>query len=305
VAVVGPTASGKTELAIELATRLGGELVSADSRQVFVGCDIGTNKPSAVELRGIACHGLDLVQPGHRFTVADYRRFSVPAIEGIAHRGRTPILQGGSGLYFRAILDGWNLADVPADWALRERLEARLKQEGREGMEAELRSIDPVAAVRAQHNPRRLVRALEIHALTGAPPSTVRRSVPPPWRTLVLGIEVPLEELDRRIERRVDRMLTDGLLEEVRGLRTRHSQADLTGLGHGYREMGAVLDGTMTIDDARASTIQQVRRYARRQLTWFRADHRVRWLDPDAERVGRLAERFLSEDQRDRLGPPL
>ena len=253
--VVGPTASGKTALAIRLAWRFDGELVSADSRQVFVGCDVGTNKPQPAELGGIACHLIDVVEPGASFTVADYRRLAIPAVEGIARAGRLPILQGGTGLYVRALLDGWNLADVPADWPLRRRLEARLAGEGRESLEAELRRIDPVAAAAAQRNPRRLVRALEIHALTGAVPSARRRAAPPPWRVLLLGLEVPLPVLDQRIERRVDRMLADGLLDEVRRLRARHPGLDLSGLGHGYREMGAVLDRGMTLDRVQGNTL--------------------------------------------------
>lgn len=292
VGVVGPTASGKTALAIELAERLRGELVSADSRQVFIGCDIGTNKPPAAELRGLPCHLIDVVEPGRPFTVADYRNLAIPVVEAIAQRGRLPVLQGGTGLYVRAVLDGWNLAEVAADWPLRARLQARLAEEGREALEAELRRLDPVAADRAQRNPRRLIRALEIHALTGVPASARRRAAPPPWRVLVLGLDVPLPALDERIERRVDRMLADGLLDEVRRLRDRHPGAGLAGLGHGYREMGAVLDGTMTLAQARTSTIRQVRQYARRQLTWFRADPRVQWIAPDADRVTELVERF-------------
>ena len=291
VGVVGPTASGKTALAITLARRFDGELVSADSRQVFVGCDVGTNKPQPAELGGIACHLIDVVEPGASFTVADYRRLAIPALEGIARAGRLPILQGGTGLYVRALLDGWNLADVPADRPLRRGLEARLAGEGREALEAELRRIDPVAAAAAQRNPRRLVRALEIHALTGALPSARRRAAPPPWRVLLLGLEVPLPVLDQRIERRVDRMLADGLLDEVRRLRARHPGLDLSGLGHGYREMGAVLDRGMTLDQARASIIRQVRQYARRQLTWFRRDPRVHWIAAEPQ-ARALVERF-------------
>lgn len=292
VGVVGPTASGKTALAIELAERLRGELVSADSRQVFIGCDIGTNKPSPAELRGIACHLIDVVEPGRPFTVADYRTLAIPVIEAIAQRGRQPVLQGGTGLYVRAVLEGWNLAEVAADWPLRARLQARLVEEGRDALEAELRRLDPVAADRAQRNPRRLIRALEIQALTGVPASARRRAVPPPWRVLLLGLDVPLAALDERIERRVDRMLAGGLLDEVRRLRDRHPGAGLAGLGHGYREMGAVLDGAMTLAQARTSTIRQVRQYARRQLTWFRADPRVRWIAPDVDGVTKLVERF-------------
>jgi tRNA dimethylallyltransferase len=285
VAIVGPTASGKTELAITVARRLGGELVSVDSRQVYRHCDIGTNKPTAAELQGLLCHGLDVVDPGQPFTAADYQRMALRAIAEVAGRGKLPVLQGGTGLYLRALLDGWNLGDAPPDPALRARLEHRLDEEGAGALEAELRLIDPAAADRAQRNPRRLIRALEIHAATGRPPSEARASSPPPWSTTVVGLEVPLAELDRRIEARVERMIDAGFVDEVVRVRGAFPNADLQRLGHGYPEMAAVIDGRLTLPAARASTVRQVRQYARRQLTWFRADPRVTWTPPDADLV--------------------
>ena len=283
VAIVGPTASGKTELAIAVAERLGGELVSADSRQVFRHCDIGTNKPTTAELCGLVCHGIDVVDPDEPFTVADYQRAALRAIQEIAARGKLPVLQGGTGLYLRALLDGWNLGDAPPDPKLRAALEQRLDEEGQEALEAQLRRIDPAAADRAQRNPRRLIRALEIHAATGRPPSEARESNPPPWSVAVLGLDVPLAELDRRIEVRVQRMIDGGFIDEVRQIRRGFPTADLGRLGHGYPEMAAVIDGRLVLEMARASTVRQVRQYARRQLTWFRADPRVTWIPPDPE----------------------
>ncbi len=283
VAIVGPTASGKTELAITVAERVGGELVSVDSRQVFRHCDIGTNKPTATELRGVACHGIDVANPDQPFTVADYQRVALPAIAGIAARDKLPVLQGGTGLYLRALLDGWNLGDAPPDPALRAALEQRLDEEGVEGLEAELRRIDPGTADRARRNPRRLIRALEIHAVTGRPPSEARESNPPPWSVAMLGLDVPLSELDRRIEARVQRMIDGGLIDEVREIRRAFPGADLRRLGHGYPEMAAVIDGRLALEAARESTARQVRQYARRQLTWFRADPRVTWIPADPE----------------------
>jgi tRNA dimethylallyltransferase len=280
LAVVGPTASGKTDLAIELAERLDGELISADSRQVYRECDIGTNKPDLQALRGIPCHVIDVVDPGEPFTVADYQGLALAAITQVRDRGHLPILQGGTGLYVRALLDGWNLGDAPPDPALRATLEARLESEGMEALEAELRRVDPTAADRAQRNPRRLIRALEIYAATGRPPSQARRASPPPWTSLVVGLEVPPAELDRRIEARVDRMLASGLIEEVQRVQARFPHADLRRLGHGYLEIGAYGQGTVCLPDARQDIIKQVRQYARRQYTWFRADARVQWIDP-------------------------
>lgn len=282
LAVVGPTACGKTEVAIELAQRLGGELVSADSRQVYRDCDIGTNKPAAESLSGIPCHLVDVVDPGESFTVADYQPLAIRAIEQIRGRGRLPILQGGTGLYIRTLLDGWNLGNAPPDPALRASLEQRLETEGLTALEAELRRVDPRAADRAQRNPRRLIRALEIYTVTGQPPSQARRATPPSWSSLVIGLQLPLPELDRRIEARVDRMLATGLIEEVQRIRSWYPAADLRRLGHGYPEIASYLDGSVCLPDARQEIVKQVRQYARRQYTWFRADPRVTWIDAHA-----------------------
>lgn len=254
-----------------------------DSRQVYRHCDIGTNKPTRAELRGLTLHGIDVVDPDQPFTVADYQRVAVRAISEIAARGHLPVLQGGTGLYLRALLDGWNLGDAPPDPAFRAALEQRLDEEGPDALDAELRRIDPAAADRAQRNPRRMIRALEIHAVTGRAPSEARASNPPPWATTVLGLDVPLLEIDERIEARVQRMIDDGWVDEIRRIRRDFPTADLRRLGHGYPEMVAYIDGGLTLQAAHASTVRQVRQYARRQLTWFRADRRVTWIPPDPQ----------------------
>ena len=283
VAIVGPTASGKTAVAIAAAHRLNGELISVDSRQVYTHCDIGTNKPTPDELGGLRCRLVDVVDPGTPFTVADYQRLAMDAVADVDRQGRLPVLQGGSGLYLRALLDGWNLADAAPNPELRAALEQRLELEGAESLDRELRRIDPESADRAQRNPRRMIRALEIHAVTGRPPSVARGSDPPSWSTTIIGIDVPLADLDRRIEARVSQMLEAGWVDEVARVRQAFPTADLRRLGHGYPELVAHLEGRMSLADARDSTVRQVRQYARRQLTWFRADRRVQWLpaDPD------------------------
>ena len=297
VAIVGPTASGKTELAIRVAERLNGELVSMDSRQVFRHCAIGTNKPTRAELRGIPLHGIDIADPDEAFTVADYQRVALRTISEIAGRGRLPVLQGGTGLYLRAVLDGWNLGGTPPDPAFRAALEQRLDEEGAEALDAELRRIDPAAADRARRNPRRLIRALEIHAATGRPPSEARTSNPPPWSVTVLGLDVPLAELDARIEARVQRMIDEGFVDEVRRVRRDFPRADLQRLGHGYPEMAAFIDGALSLEAACISTVRQVRQYARRQLTWFRADSRVTWIPPDLElAIARLGAGIMTAE---------
>jgi tRNA dimethylallyltransferase len=285
VAIVGPTASGKTAIAIAAARRLNGELISVDSRQVYRHCDIGTNKPTLKELGDVRCWLLDVVDPGAPFTVADYQPLALEAVAEIDRRGRLPVLQGGSGLYLRALLDGWNLADAPPNPELRAALEQRLELEGPEALDAELRGIDPASAERAQRNPRRMIRALEIHAVTGRPPSVARESEPPPWSTTIIGLDVPLPELDQRIEARVTHMIDAGWVAEVARIRREFPAADLRRLGHGYPEMAAYLDGKLSLTDASDSTVRQVRQYARRQLTWFRADRRVQWLPVDADLI--------------------
>jgi tRNA dimethylallyltransferase len=205
------------------------------------------------------------------------------AVADIDRSGRLPLLQGGTGLYLRALLDGWNLGDAPPDPSFRAALEQRLEEEGPDALDAELRAIDPEAAGRAQRNPRRLIRALEIHAATGLPPTRVRASSPPPWSTTVIGLDVPLAVLDQRIESRVITMIDGGWVEEVARIRREFPAADMRRLGHGYPELAAHLEGRLSLEEARDSTVRQVRQYARRQLTWFRADRGVQWLpaDPD------------------------
>ena len=281
VAIVGPTASGKTAIAIAAARRLNGELISVDSRQVYRHCDIGTNKPTPDELGGLPCRLIDVVDPGTPFTVADYQPLAVEAVADIDRGGRLPVLQGGTGLYLRALLDGWNLGDAPPNPELR----AALELDGVEALDAELRRIDPAAADRAQRNPRRMIRALEIHAVTGRPPSVARESRPPPWSTTIIGLDVPLTELDQRIETRVAQMIDAGWVEEVARIRRMFPAADLQRLGHGYPELAAHLDGRLSLPEARDSTTRQVRQYARRQLTWFRADRRVDWIPADVDMI--------------------
>jgi tRNA dimethylallyltransferase len=230
------------------------------------------------------------VGPGTPFTVADYQRLAVPAIDAISDRGRLAVLQGGTGLYLRALLDGWNLAEAAPDPALRAALEQRAEEEGIEALDRELRRIDPAAAELAQRNPRRLIRALEIHAVTGRRPSEAREANPPDWATSVLGLDVPLAVLDQRIEERVAMMLNQGWLEEVARVNHDFPSVDWRRLGHGYPEMAAHLAGRMTLEEAAQSTIRQVRQYARRQYTWFRADRRVQWIPPDLDvAVSRLS----------------
>lgn len=284
VAVVGPTASGKTALAVRLALAFGGELVSADSRQVYRGMDIGTGKerdplpgPDGVPtVLGVPQHLIDIVEPDASFTVADWQERAFAAVAGIRERGRLPIVVGGTGLYVRAVVDALEIPRVPPDAALRRRLEKKTAAE----LLWELRDLDPERATTIdRRNKRRLVRAIEVARATPAGEGKAW----PRFRTLQLGIDLPRQELYRRIDARVDEQVSRGLFAEVRGLLERYGTRLPALSGIGYREVIAHLEGTLT----EAEAVQRIKwdshAYARRQLTWFRKDRRVRWLaDPDA-----------------------
>jgi len=279
VAVVGPTATGKSDLAVELALRLGGEIVNADSMQLYRGMDVGTAKLSPAERRGVPHHLLDIWEVTEPADVATYQRLAREVMAGIRARGRLPVLVGGSGLYLRAVLDD---LDFPGtDPALRDRLEGELVALGAPALHERLATVDPQAAARIlPTNGRRLVRALEVVELTGLP---FRAALPTfaasvvPTVQVALGLDRPL--LDERISRRVDHMWAHGLVEEVRGLvpaGLREGRTASRALG--YAQVLRHLDGEWTEEQARAETVRATRKFARRQESWFRRDPRVHWL---------------------------
>ncbi len=282
VAVVGPTGSGKTALGIAVAKALGGEVLSADSQQVYRGLDIGTAKASAAERSEVPHHLLDVVDPDRFFSAAEFADSADEVIRSLSARGRLPIVVGGTGLWVRALLLG--LVDVPPkDEALRARLEAEAAELGREALHQRLAAIDPeTAAATPPQNLVRIIRALEIHALTGEAPSKLRAQHGfgrLRYRARVFGLSPPRDELYRRIDARAAQMFASGLLDETRALLDRGlREAPALKAALGYREAMAVLDGTLTVDEAIARTAQGSRRYAKRQLTWFRADPLVEWL---------------------------
>jgi tRNA dimethylallyltransferase len=282
VAIVGPTASGKTALAVELALRLGGEVVSADAFQLYRGMDVGTAKPASAERRGVPHHLLDVLDIAADATVAGYQRLASGALDDIARRGRAALLVGGSGLYVRAVLDGLEIP--PTDPGVRARLEAELAAVGAPALHARLAERDPAAAQAIlTTNGRRVVRALEVNELTGGP----FRATLPDGRyvrpAVQVGLAVPRDELDARIAERVHRMWRDGLVEEVRTLRERGLGAARTASrALGYAQVLRMLSGELTEADAIEDTILTTRRFARRQESWFRRDRRVVWLPYDA-----------------------
>jgi tRNA dimethylallyltransferase len=273
VAVLGPTASGKSALGMALAERAGGEIVACDSQQVYIGMDVGTAKPTAEERRRVPHHALDLVRPDEPFHAARWAAVARAAIADIAGRGRLPIVVGGTGLYYRALVTG--LFDAPPpDEAIRARHRAEAAAEGVEALHARLAAVDPeaAAAIRARDLVR-ISRALEIYEQTGVPITTLRRRAAPPadLAATVLLMDPPLPALRARITARVDQMIAAGFLDEVRALRAAGYGPALRPLqALGYRQLGAVLDGTASLADAVAETVQATFGYARRQRTWFR-----------------------------------
>ncbi|RBY90961.1 tRNA (adenosine(37)-N6)-dimethylallyltransferase MiaA [Blastococcus sp. TF02A-30] len=292
VAVVGPTATGKTALAVALARRFGGEVVNADSMQLYRGMDIGTAKPDLAERGGVPHHLMDLWHVRAPASVAEYRRLARAEIDRLRAAGVLPLLVGGSGLYVRAVLDE---LDFPGtDPAVRARLEAELAAVGPAELHARLAALDPAAAVAVlPSNGRRIVRALEVIELTGGP---FRASLPEPaphYPAVVVGLDREPAELDERIALRVDRMWSAGFVDEVAALAEDGLREGPTASrALGYAQVLAQFDGVLTPEEAKERTVSTTRRFVRRQRSWFRRDAATTWFDaarPDlAEAVGAL-----------------
>jgi tRNA dimethylallyltransferase len=282
LAVVGPTAAGKSDLAVELALRLGGEAVNADSMQFYRGMDIGTAKLSTAEMRGVPHHLLDMWDVTVAASVAEFQRLSAGAIEEIQGRGRIPVLVGGSGLYVRAALD--HLEFPGTDPVVRARLEEELAAEGPGVLHARLGERDPKAAEAIlPSNGRRIVRALEVIEITGRPFTATMPEHRYRYEAVQIGLTVPRPELDERIALRVERMWEAGLVDEVRKLEGEGLRDGLTaGRALGYAQVLRFLAGEWTEEQAKEETVRATRRFARRQESWFRRDPRVHWLPYDA-----------------------
>ncbi|WP_240506437.1 tRNA (adenosine(37)-N6)-dimethylallyltransferase MiaA [Thermoactinospora rubra] len=289
IAVVGPTAAGKSDFAVDLALRLGGECINADSMQLYRGMDIGTAKLDLAERRGVPHHLLDVWDVTVTASVAEYQKLVRPLIESID----VPILVGGSGLYVRAALD--DLRFPGTDPAVRAKLEAELAERGPQAMHERLRGLDPKAAEAIlPGNGRRIVRALEVIELSGRPFSATMPSYRAVYPSVQLGLEVPRPELDERIELRVARMWEAGLVEEVRRLLDQGLAQGLTASrALGYAQVIRYLEGEWTEEQAFAETVRATRRFARRQESWFRRDPRVVWLPYDSPDLLGLAHEVL------------
>jgi tRNA dimethylallyltransferase len=297
IAVVGPTGSGKSDLAVNLALALDGEVINADAMQFYRGMDIGTAKITTAERRGVPHHLLDILDVTQEASVSDFQQQARSLIGDIHARGKRAILAGGSGLYVRAALD---VLEFPGtDPKLRARLEADHIRLGTPALLDRLRALDPVSADRVS-DARRIIRALEVHELTGRPFSSFmpRREYYQP--AVQVGLSVDREVLRERLAVRVHRMVESGLLEEVRMLDARGlRQGKTASRALGYSQFLRVIDGTSTVEQAAEETIVATRQFARRQLTWFRADPRITWLDwQDPELTGKAAEVCVQDPGR-------
>ncbi|MCW2899327.1 MAG: tRNA delta(2)-isopentenylpyrophosphate transferase [Streptosporangiaceae bacterium] len=299
IAVVGPTAAGKSDLAVELALRTGGEALNTDSMQLYRGMDIGTAKLATPERRGVPHHLLDLWDVTETASVAEYQRLSREAIAEVSGRGHVPVLVGGSGLYVRAALD--DLEFPGTDPAVRARLEAELATRGTEILYARLRDQDPEAACAIlPSNGRRIVRALEVIEITGRPFTATLPEYRYLYDAVQIGLTVPRPELDQRIAVRVERMWEAGFVDEVRALERAGLREGVTaGRALGYAQVLRFLAGEWSEEEAKAETARATRRFARRQESWFRRDPRVHWLPHDIpDLAGRAQERIAAAADR-------
>ena len=289
IAVVGPTAAGKSALSIALAHALGGEVVNADSMQLYRGMDIGTAKLTEAERDGVPHHCLDLWDVTEPASVAEYQRLARAAIDDITARGRVPLLVGGSGLYVRAVLEEFEFPGT--DPAIRTRLEEELAATGPAPLYARLHAADPIAAARIlPGNGRRIVRALEVIEMTGAPFTAALPEPVPHYESVQLGVDRDTADLDERIALRVEQMWAAGLLDEVRTLERQGLREGRTaGRALGYQQALAELDAAVTGEQAREETVRATRRFVRRQRSWFRRDPRIIWLDGADERLAGTA----------------
>ena len=282
ICVVGPTASGKTALAVELAKSFNGEVVSCDSMQIYRRMDIGTAKPTREEMQGIPHHMIDIIEPDEAFSVSRYVELATPIVEDILARGKTVVIAGGTGLYVDSLIRGNDFAPIPST-GCREQLEARAASEGIEVLMAELNAIDPEALERSQGNPRRIIRALEVYQETGETITAHNlrtQAIPPRYEPLWIGLDFEERQtLYDRIDLRVELMVKDGLLEEIRDILGSGIPETATAMqAIGYKEFINAMAGRDTMESAIAQVQQGSRRYAKRQLTWFRKNPKIHWI---------------------------
>ena len=290
--IIGPTAVGKTAISIQLAETLSAEIVSADSRYLYRGMDIGTAKPSPGERARAPHHLIDVTTPDHPWTLTEFQTAAAAAITDVQARGRLPLLVGGTGQYIRAIVEGWQVPPGNPSGELRAGLEAALARDGVGALAARLAEVDPVSAARVDlQNPRRVIRALEVALTTGESFVAQRRKSPPPFAVTMIGLTLPRPELYARIDRRVEAMLAAGLVEEVRSLAARGYGWDLPAMSAlGYKQVGQYLRGECDLPEAARRIKSETRQFVRRQANWFKpADPAIQWFDLGRTRPEEIA----------------
>lgn len=306
IVIVGPTASGKSGLAICLARLFDTEIISADSMQVYRGMDIGTAKPSGEEMEAVPHHMISIIEPDTRFSVGDYVSRARPVITGLHKRGKIPIVAGGTGLYVRALVDG--LCEAPkTDWVLRKRLLSEEAGHGQGYLYRRLCEVDPVSAGRTKPNDTvRIIRSLEVYESGGVPLSDIQEVhgfKERLYHPVIIGITLERKDLYQKIEERVDRMMEAGLEAEVRGLIAIYGDSVFPMHGLGYKQLAGYIKGMYSLEDAIRLLKRDTRRYAKRQLTWFRRDDRVQWYSAKEdlshlEEIGRDMRSVLPNNER-------
>ena len=293
IVILGPTASGKSELAVKLAKKFDGEIISADSRQVYRGLDIGTAKPTKKEAKTVAHHLIDIKKPNQAYNVAQYKRDALTSINKIIRRGKVPFLVGGTGLYIKAIVDNLDIPQVKPNLKLRKQLELKVKTKGIKSVYEQLIKIDPEAVyIVDPKNPRRIIRALEVALKTKKPFSQQRKKGKPLFEFLQIGLKLDAKKLKEKIEKRVDKMIKMGLAGEVKNLINRRSKDLPTFDAIGYREIIDYLDGKISLLEAVEKIKKNTWRFARRQMTWFKKDKRIHWIKNPKE-AEKLIKEFL------------
>jgi tRNA dimethylallyltransferase len=291
IIILGPTASGKSDLAIELAKKFNGEVVSADSRQIYKGMDIGTGRITKREMRGIPHYLLGVASPKRIFTVSQYRKLAVAAINKIQKKNKVPILCGGTGFYIQAVVDGIAIPEVKPDWKLRQKLQKKSIKD----LYKLLKKLDPKRARTIEkNNPRRLIRAIEIVLKTKKPVPVLKKN-PLPYPVLILGVKKEKEELKKLIEKRFSKWLKQGLLKEVKNLRKSGlSWKRIEAFGLHYRAISQYLQNKITCKEMIENSLIELKNYAKRQMTWFKRDNRICWIKTHRE-ANKLAKKFLQE----------
>lgn len=304
VVIAGPTGTGKSAAAVALASQFRGEVVNADSRYLYRGFDIGVAKPTHAERGNVPHHLIDIIDPAEPMSLATYQDLAMTALDAVLHRDGLPFLVGGTPLYVNAVVEGWHIPRVPPNPEFRAQLEAEVARDGVEILAQRLATVDPVTAARSGANARRIIRALEVFEATGQPLSSLEGKGPPPYRALEIGLTMPRDQLHARVDARVDHLISQGLVEEVKGLLAAGVPPDAPAMASiGYRQLLPYLSGASSLDEAIERIKIDTHRYIRHQETWLRTNPRLinldvtrpAWLDEAADLIKRHLTKRASE----------